>query len=33
MSKEMRFILMALVMIALIAGGTFLLFYFANPMG
>ncbi len=30
MSKEWRFMLMTLIVIALLAGGTFLLFYFGS---
>lgn len=30
MSKEWRFMLMTLILIALLAGGTFLLFYFGS---
>lgn len=33
MSKEMRFIILTLVFLALIAGGTFLMFYFGGSMG
>lgn len=33
MSKEWRFILMAFLLIALLAGGTFLLFYLGNTTG
>jgi hypothetical protein len=31
MSKEWRFLLMTLILIAILAGGTFLLFYFGSP--
>jgi len=31
MTKEGRFILMALMLIVLLAGGTFLLFYLGSP--
>lgn len=31
MTKEWRFILMAFLLIVLLAGGTFLLFYLGNP--
>ena len=30
MSKEWRFMLMTLIIVALLAGGTFLLFYFGS---
>lgn len=33
MSKEMRFMVLTLLLILLLAGGTFLLFYLGNPMG
>ena len=33
MSKEMRFIILTLVFLALLAGGTFLMFYFGGSMG
>ena len=31
MTKEWRFILMAFLLVALLAGGTFLLFYLGSP--
>ncbi len=33
MSKEMQFMLLTLLLVLLLAGGTFLLFYLGNPTG